>query len=105
MDTLDETKLEKLRLANKNGIVVGLKDVAGVVPRLDIDILLVKYPEIINLFIIAFDDLQQEDRSIMGYAQLQVRYLNNMKLCKYLTRFDKAFTASQQQAGITCVKS
>ena len=72
MTRLDESKLQALQRAHEKGIVVGLKDVANVVPRLDIDVLLVQKPQTFNLFILAFDKLQRESSSTekMGYFQI-----------------------------------
>ena len=72
MSRLDENKLQALQRAHAKGIVVGLKDVAGIVPRLDIDVLLVQQPQTFNLFILAFDKLQRESSSTekMGYFQI-----------------------------------
>lgn len=52
MSTLDE--------AYQKGLVVGLRD-SGVVPRLDIDELLLKHPETFNLLLIALKELKGED--------------------------------------------
>ena len=72
MTRLDENKLQALQKAHRKGIVVGLKDVANIVPRLDIDVLLVQKPQTFNLFILAFDKLQRESSSTdkMGYFQI-----------------------------------
>ena len=72
MTRLDENKLQALQKAQEKGIVVGLKDVANIVPRLDIDVLLVQKPQTFNLFILAFDKLQRESTSTekMGYFQI-----------------------------------
>ena len=72
MTRLDENKLLALQKAHEKGIVVGLKDVANIVPRLDIDVLLVQKPQTFNLFILAFDKLQRESSSTdkMGYFQI-----------------------------------
>lgn len=72
MARLDENKLQALQKAQEKGIVVGLKDVANIVPRLDIDVLLVQKPQTFNLFILAFDKLQRESTSTdkMGYFQI-----------------------------------
>ena len=72
MSRLDENKLQALQKAHEKGIVVGLKDVANIVPRLDIDVLLFQKPQTFNLFILAFDKLQRESSSTekMGYFQI-----------------------------------
>lgn len=72
MARLDENKLQALQKAHEKGIVVGLRDVANIVPRLDIDVLLVQKPQTFNLFILAFDKLQRESSSTdkMGYFQI-----------------------------------
>lgn len=53
MSVLDE--------AYQKGLVVGLRDVAGIVPRLDIDELLLKHPDTFNLLVIALKELKGED--------------------------------------------
>jgi hypothetical protein len=48
-----------LSTANAKGLVVGLQGV-GVVPRQDIDVLLLKEPDCFNLFVLALRELQTE---------------------------------------------
>lgn len=55
------TNMDVLNESYQKGLVVGLRDVAGVVPRLDIDELLLKHPETFNLLIIALKELKGED--------------------------------------------
>ena len=63
--------MDALNQAQRDGVVIGLKDVAGVVPRLDVDQLLLQEPDTFNLFLLALQNLQQEDTSdIMGYYQI-----------------------------------
>ena len=78
MVVLDESKLQKLRDANKKGVIIGLYDFTDgtAVPRLDIDTLLVKHPLTFNLLIIALDELQK-DKSITGYAQIACKAIRN----------------------------
>lgn len=61
--------MDQLDNAQKQGVVLGLKNVAGVVPRLDIDVLLFTEPEVFNLFLLAFEDLKT-DKDIMGYFEI-----------------------------------
>ena len=61
--------LKELDKAQADGIVLGLRKVAGVVPRLDIDVLLHQEPDASNLFLLAFEDLKKDD-GIMGYFQI-----------------------------------
>ncbi len=72
MAQLDDAKLKELQAAHNDGIVLGLHTVAGVVPRLDIDVLLDKHPKTFNLFALALDDLQRDTnfRDRMGYFQI-----------------------------------
>ncbi|KAI0126190.1 hypothetical protein BJ170DRAFT_685428 [Xylariales sp. AK1849] len=71
MDANFDQKLKALEAAHKQGIVVGLKEVAGVAPRLDIDVLIKENPKAFNLFLIAFELLKQDPRSdIMGFFQI-----------------------------------
>src|SRR5437667_1835005 len=64
--------MDKLKEAQKAGVVVGLADVAEVVPRLDIDELLLREPDTFNLFLLALQELQNDTNSskIMGYYQV-----------------------------------
>jgi len=64
--------MEALNQAHRDGVVKGLKDVAGVADRLDVDELLVKHPETFNLFCLALSELMSEPESkdTMGYFQL-----------------------------------
>lgn len=48
-----------LNTANAKGLVIGIQG-AGVVPRLDIDVLLSKEPDCFNLFVLALRELQTE---------------------------------------------
>jgi hypothetical protein len=61
--------MDHLQKAQSNGVVLGLKAVAGVVPRLDIDELLLQEPDAFNLFVLAFSELKS-DNKIMGYFQI-----------------------------------
>ncbi|EGP85593.1 uncharacterized protein MYCGRDRAFT_94308 [Zymoseptoria tritici IPO323] len=47
--------------AQKDGVVVGLKDVSGVQPRLEIDDLMVNHPDVFNLFILALQQIMQDE--------------------------------------------
>jgi len=70
MAAADESKLKNLRKAHaSDGLVVGLRDVAGVVSRLDIDVFMDRHPESFNLFLLALDKLKQ-DTTKMGYFQI-----------------------------------
>ena len=55
--------MEVLKQAQADGVVIGLKDVAGVVPRLDVDLLLLNEPNTFNLFLLALQSLQSEKDS------------------------------------------
>jgi hypothetical protein len=69
-DAFDQ-KLAALKKAHAAGIVVGLRDIAGIAFRLDIDVLLTDQPDTFNLFLIALDELQNEEaKNIMGYYQI-----------------------------------
>ncbi|MCJ1400073.1 hypothetical protein MMC11_003276 [Xylographa trunciseda] len=46
--------------AHNDGVVVGLRDVAGVAPRLDIDVLILNHPDTFNLLLIALMELKAE---------------------------------------------
>ncbi|KJX93717.1 tyrosinase precursor like protein [Zymoseptoria brevis] len=47
--------------AQKDGVVVGLKHVSGVQPRLEIDDLMVNHPDVFNLFILALQQIMQDE--------------------------------------------
>lgn len=71
MDAEFDQKFESLRDAHNKGVIVGLREVAGLAPRLDIDVLMEKNPKAFNLFLIAFEQLQQVPSSdIMGFFQI-----------------------------------
>lgn len=53
--------MDVLNKAHEQGLVVGLRDAAGVVPRLDIDELLLEYPATFNLLVLALKELKGED--------------------------------------------
>ena len=67
-----EQALAELRDAHRKGIVLGLQGVSKTVERLDIDILLTKYPKTFNLFVLALDKLQHETPTTdkMSYFQI-----------------------------------
>lgn len=50
--------MDKLNKAHEQGVVLGLRDVAGVGERLDIDVMLMTQPDTFNLFLIALMELQ-----------------------------------------------
>ena len=54
------TKVAALREKHDKGYVVGLREVAGEVPRLDVDVLLSRDPKCFNLFLLALHDLQYD---------------------------------------------
>ena len=60
--------------AQEHGVVVGLKNATGqAVERLDIDKLLLDHPDTFNLFLLALEYLQNEDKSNndkMGWFQI-----------------------------------
>ena len=64
--------MDKLIQAQKDGVVVGLKDVAGIVPRLEIDQLLLERPDTFNLLLLALGELMDDPDASkkMGYYQL-----------------------------------
>jgi len=55
--------------AQKQGIVIGLKDISSVRPRLDIDTFMMTKPDTFNLFILAVAELQS-DSSKMGWFEV-----------------------------------
>ena len=60
--------MDALNKAQQDGVVLGLKAVAGVAPRMDIDKLLHDLPDTFNLFCLAMIDLMNDTDStkIMG---------------------------------------
>jgi hypothetical protein len=66
--------------ANNDGVVLGLKSVAGVQPRVDIDQLLYEDPEVFNLFLLALKELQDPSntKNIMGYFEIAGRPANDL---------------------------
>ena len=64
---------EDLQHANDDDrVILGLKPVSGIIPRRDIDIVCRDDPDILNLFILALVDLQDETmtENWMGYFQI-----------------------------------
>lgn len=71
MDSDFDTKFKALQDKHKQGLIVGLADINGVVPRLDIDVLLYTKPKTFNLFALALRKLKQSGQNdIMGYFQI-----------------------------------
>ena len=67
--------MDDLRKAQENGVVIGLKGINGVIPRMDIDLLLLQEPDTFNLFLLAFQAIQDEPASkMMGYFQIAGSY-------------------------------
>ena len=64
--------MDRLRQATRDGVVVGLREVAGIEPRRDIDWLLLNQPDTFNLFLLALKELQDDPDSekLMGYYQI-----------------------------------
>ena len=64
--------MDDLINVNKEGVVVGLRGVAGVVPRMEIDQLLLEKPDTFNLFLLALKSLQDDPdhTDLMGYFQV-----------------------------------
>ena len=66
-----DQKFAELKRAHEAGVVVGLRAVAGIAFRLDIDVLLTQQPDTFNLFLIALEELQNDDaKNIMGFFQI-----------------------------------
>ncbi|MCJ1243678.1 hypothetical protein MMC30_000875 [Trapelia coarctata] len=55
--------------AQKQGVVIGPKDVTGIRPRLDIDTLMITKPDTFNLFLLAVADLHS-DSGKMGWFEV-----------------------------------
>ncbi|KXJ86569.1 hypothetical protein Micbo1qcDRAFT_208983 [Microdochium bolleyi] len=53
--------MDQLNEAHKQGVVLGLRDVAGVVDRVDIDVMLLEQPDTFNLFLIALMEIQGKE--------------------------------------------
>ena len=67
--------MDELTQAQTDGVIVGLKNVADVVTRQDVDQLLLQEPDTFNLFLLALRDLQQDPNvtDIMSYYQIAGR--------------------------------
>ncbi len=75
MASVFDQNFAELKKAHEKGIVVGLRKIAGVALRLDIDVLLSQQPDTFNLFLIALDELQNEEaQNIMGFYQIAGAY-------------------------------
>ena len=71
--------MDALKQAQKDGVVLGLKNVSGIIPRVDIDVLLSEQPDTFNLFLLALEALQSHvdpkteeelKQDKMGYFQI-----------------------------------
>lgn len=66
--------MDAISQAQRDGVVLGLKGLSGnsPVPRLDIDELLLTKPDAFNLYLLALDELQNEQHATdkMGYQQV-----------------------------------
>ena len=64
--------MDALNQAQIDGVVIGLEAVAGVVPRMDIDKLLLEQPDTFNLFCLTLNSLMNDPDStkLMGYYQI-----------------------------------
>jgi hypothetical protein len=93
--------MDKLNQAQTNGVVIGLKDVADVVPRLDVDQLLLQEPDTFNLFLIALGDLQQDPNitDIMSYYQVAGRHQGEPIQMTLMWHSDQAFMDFRRRSG------
>ena len=68
--------MDDLRRAQKDGTVIGLKAVSGVLPRKEIDEFLLQDPDAFNLFLLALRDLQEESdtNKLMSYFQIAGKF-------------------------------
>ena len=64
--------MEALLHAHQNSVVMGLKDVAGVVQRMEIDDFIISKPDSFNLYMLALTEMQKEDyhKNPMSYNQI-----------------------------------
>ena len=71
--------MDALKQAQKDGVVLGLKNVSGVIARLDVDVMLSQQPDTFNLFLLALEALQSHvdpetgrglDQDKMGYFEI-----------------------------------
>ena len=65
-----------LKDAQKDGIVIGLKNISGVLERREIDKVLLKEPDVFNLYLLALERLQEDKegkQDKMGYFQVAGR--------------------------------
>lgn len=71
--------MDNLLRAHKQGELLGLSEVAGLKPRLDIDVLLFDKPDAFNLFILALSELQDFKNSAdkNGYFMLASRFTSH----------------------------
>ena len=53
--------MDNLNKAHEQGVVRGLKEVSGVMPRLDIDVLILEQPDTFNLLLITLLELKNEE--------------------------------------------
>jgi tyrosinase len=64
--------VDVLKQAGNAGIVKGLREVSGILPRVDIDIMIRDQPDVFNLFLLALEYIQRPDYkpSHMRYAEI-----------------------------------
>lgn len=64
--------LKTLQDAQANGVVLGIKDIAGVGLRREIDDLLLNDPDVFNLYIMALKDLMRDEQgsNMFGWYRL-----------------------------------
>lgn len=63
--------MEALQKAQRDGVVLGLKALGPAEERLDVDVLLAKYPDTFNLYILALEALQDvRNKDKMGYFEV-----------------------------------
>lgn len=99
-----EQALAELRDAHRKGIVLGLQGVSKTVERLDVDVLLTKYPKTFNLFVLALDKLQHETppSDKMSYFQIAGKSPVSISPClRLINDFPfQAYTDSRVPSGM-----
>lgn len=66
-----EDAIAALKDAQEKGIVLGLANLGlGAVERMDVDVLLSKYPDTFNLYLLALDELAHGNKDKMAYYEI-----------------------------------
>ncbi|KAK8060693.1 Tyrosinase [Apiospora saccharicola] len=75
--------IQAIKEATDAGIVKGLKDISGVKPRLDIDVMIKTQPDTFNLFILALDKMQKPDFQPRALRYAEIAGIHGIPMRKW----------------------